>query len=120
MDCKVKEKIKALNIDEDLRDTLSKLLLNSEPENSCFKSDIAQDSSSDEDIRVLNNKKYISSYTKEECMPCQLEQPFSSNNKEEDEFYNIFSQFKDMNVNVLNGNNLMELLRMIKDPNTRS
>ncbi|XP_059310059.1 uncharacterized protein LOC132061224 [Lycium ferocissimum] len=46
---KVKEKIKNLDIDDDLKESLYKILLNSEPEDSDFEFDNSEDSSSNED-----------------------------------------------------------------------
>ncbi|XP_059295705.1 uncharacterized protein LOC132049060 [Lycium ferocissimum] len=74
--CKVKEKIKALNIDDDLRKSLYKILLNSDPEpedDSGKESDSPSNPSSDEDIRVLDEESYISTGSDDECQPCQKE-----------------------------------------------
>ncbi|XP_059292105.1 uncharacterized protein LOC132045543, partial [Lycium ferocissimum] len=65
-DCKVKEKIKNLDIDNDLKEILYKILLNSQLENSSFQSDESRDSSSEEDIRVLDNASYISTSSDDE------------------------------------------------------
>ncbi|XP_059309915.1 uncharacterized protein LOC132061056 [Lycium ferocissimum] len=91
--CKVKEKIKALNIDDDLREFLYKILLNSDPEpedDSGKESDSSSNPSSDEDIRVLDEESYISTGSDDECQPCQLGQPCVKA-KEDDEFYKLVS-----------------------------
>ncbi|XP_059288558.1 uncharacterized protein LOC132041897 [Lycium ferocissimum] len=121
MNCKVKEKIKGLDSDDDLKESLYKILLNSKPEDSGIESDKSEDSSSDEDLRVLENENYTSTCSDEECAPCQMGRPCTSKgNREEDEFYNLFSQFQETNINVLDGNNLVDLLKLIKDPELRS
>ncbi|XP_059291060.1 uncharacterized protein LOC132044581 [Lycium ferocissimum] len=91
------ERIKSLDIDDDQKESLYKLLLNLEPEDSGFKSDKSEDSSSNEDIRVHENESYTSTSSDEECAPCQMGQPYTS---------------KD-------GNNLVDLLKIIKDPKLR-
>lgn len=53
----------------------------------------------------------------DEYMPCQLGQ--LCDNKGEDEFYNIYFQFKNVNINFLDNDNLVELLKIIKDPEIR-
>ncbi|XP_060211903.1 uncharacterized protein LOC132639475 [Lycium barbarum] len=90
--CKVKEKIKNLDIDDDLKDSLYNILLNSKPEDSSFESENSEDTSSNEDLRVLENESYTSTNL--------------------DEGYT--------NINVLDGNNLVDLLKIIKDPELRS
>ncbi|XP_059288618.1 uncharacterized protein LOC132041969 [Lycium ferocissimum] len=95
--CKVKEKIKALNIDDDLRESLYKILLNSDPEpedDSGKDSDSSSNPSSDEDIRVLDEESYISTSSDDECQPCQIGQPCVKT-KEDDEFYKLVSQFSE-------------------------
>ncbi|XP_059294476.1 uncharacterized protein LOC132047452 [Lycium ferocissimum] len=89
-DCKVKENIKNFDIDNVLKESLYKILLNSELENSGFESDETRDSSSEEDIRVLDNESYISTSSDDECLPCQMGQPCTSKGQEDDEFYNLF------------------------------
>ncbi|XP_060180556.1 uncharacterized protein LOC132610258 [Lycium barbarum] len=120
--CRVKEKIKALNIDDDLRESLYKILLNSnlEPEDDSSKeSDSSSNPSLDEDIRVLDEENYISTSSDDECQPCQIGQPCAKT-KEDDEFYKLVSQFSENSLHVLDGNNLVDLLKNIKDPNLRS
>ncbi|XP_060183653.1 uncharacterized protein LOC132613589 [Lycium barbarum] len=74
--CKVKEKIKALNIDDDLRESLYTILLNSDPkpeDDSGKEGDSSSNPSSNEDIRVLDEESYISTSSDDECQPCQIE-----------------------------------------------
>ncbi|XP_060210558.1 uncharacterized protein LOC132637495 [Lycium barbarum] len=111
----VKEKIKNLDIDDDLKESLYKILLNSEPEDSGFESDNSEDSSSNEDLRVLENEDYTSTSSDEECAPCQMGQPCTGKgNKEKDEFYNLFSQFQNTNVNVLDDTGITRSIHHVR------
>ncbi|XP_070049837.1 uncharacterized protein [Nicotiana tomentosiformis] len=66
-DCKVKDKIMSLDLDDSIKDSLYKILLNSSPDNSPENSD--RESSTDEDLRVLQEENYISS-SEDEQGPC--------------------------------------------------
>ncbi|XP_047266846.1 uncharacterized protein LOC107844225 [Capsicum annuum] len=88
-DCKVKSKIKSLTIDDDIKDSLCKILLNSSPKNSSpDHSDNEENDLTDEDLRVLQQEDYMSSDN--ECIPCQEGQPCTKKEKE-DVLYNIIS-----------------------------
>ncbi|XP_060210888.1 uncharacterized protein LOC132637884 [Lycium barbarum] len=115
---KLNQQIKRHGLNE--RQQLGEFCGQFEPEDSGFESDNSEDSSSNEDLRVLENESYTSTSSDEECAPCQMGQPCTKGNKEEDEFYNLFSQYQDTNINVLDGNNLVDLLKTIKDPELRS
>ncbi|XP_060202141.1 uncharacterized protein LOC132630588 [Lycium barbarum] len=89
--CEVKEKIKALNIDDDLRESLYKILLNSDSEqedDSGKDSDSSPNLSSNEDIRVLGEESYHSTSLDEKCQQCQIGKPCVKT-KEGDEFYKL-------------------------------
>lgn len=116
-DCRVKDKIKNLNIDKEMKQSLCKILLNSSPKNLSLDQSDNEDSSTNEDLRVLQNEDYRTS--KDEYLPCQTGQT-CENKGEDDVFYNIYSQFQDLEVNVLEKDKLIEFLQMIKDPRLRS
>ncbi|XP_047264336.1 uncharacterized protein LOC124896695 [Capsicum annuum] len=66
-DCKVKSKIKSLTIDDDIKDSLCKILLNSSTKNfSPDHSDNEENDSTDEDLRVLHQEDYMPS--DDECI----------------------------------------------------
>ena len=49
----------------------------------------------------------------DECIPCQEGQP-CENKEDDDVFYNIISQFQDVETNVLKDDKLTALLEMLK------
>nr|XP_009776513.1 PREDICTED: uncharacterized protein LOC104226263 [Nicotiana sylvestris] len=57
-DCKIKDKIKELDLDDTIKDSLYKILLNSSPEISDTDED---DSSTSDDLRVFHEESYTSS-----------------------------------------------------------
>ncbi|KAM3301385.1 hypothetical protein P3S67_015887 [Capsicum chacoense] len=112
-DCKVKSKIKSLTIDDHIKDSLCKILLNSSPKNSSLDhSHNEENDSTDEDLRVLHQEDYMPS--DDECITCQEGQP-CTNKEEEDILYNIISQFQDIEINVLKDVKLAALPEMLKD-----
>uniref|UniRef100_A0A7N0V3I5 CCHC-type domain-containing protein n=1 Tax=Kalanchoe fedtschenkoi TaxID=63787 RepID=A0A7N0V3I5_KALFE len=93
--CRMKDKIKNLNLDEELKDSLKKLLINSESETeSNSNSETETDSSENTEIRNLNET------TDSEDNAC-------------------CSSYND-SLNVLKGNDLIEFLQSIKDKELRS
>ncbi|KAG5568027.1 hypothetical protein H5410_064955 [Solanum commersonii] len=54
------------------------------------------------------------SSSEEEYTYCHIGQP--CDNKDKNEFYQLYSQFKDLNINVISNDNWVEMLRMIDDP----
>ncbi|XP_070010100.1 uncharacterized protein [Nicotiana sylvestris] len=115
-DCKIKDKIKELDLDDQIKDSLCKILLNSSPEIS----DTDEGSSStSEDLRVLHEESYTSSYEEEQEF-CNKGQCSNHCCNTDDELFNIYSQFRDLKINVLSNENLIDLLRVIKDPALRS
>ncbi|PHT45086.1 hypothetical protein CQW23_14244 [Capsicum baccatum] len=82
-DCKVKNKNKNLNIDEEMKQSLCKILLNSSLENSNPDQSDEEELSADEGLRDLQNEDYMSS--EDECLPYYIGQP--CDNKDEDDFF---------------------------------
>lgn len=60
-DCKVKEKIKNLDLDDNIKDSLYKILLNSSSENSSPENSDEESLSTDEDLRVLQEVDFSTS-----------------------------------------------------------
>ncbi|TMW83778.1 hypothetical protein EJD97_000750, partial [Solanum chilense] len=100
-DCKVKDNIKSLDLEDNIKDSLCKILLNSSSENSSPNNSDVEGSSTSEDLKVLHEEDYMSS-SEEECTSCQTGQPCD---KDKDEFYQLYSQFKYLNINVISNNN---------------
>uniref|UniRef100_A0A7N0U0L5 CCHC-type domain-containing protein n=1 Tax=Kalanchoe fedtschenkoi TaxID=63787 RepID=A0A7N0U0L5_KALFE len=93
--CRMKDKIKNLNLDEELKDSLKKLLINSDSETeSSSDTETETDSSGNTEIRNLNET------TDSEDNAC-------------------CSSYND-SLNVLKGNDLIEFLQSIKDKELRS
>uniref|UniRef100_A0A3Q7IE97 CCHC-type domain-containing protein n=1 Tax=Solanum lycopersicum TaxID=4081 RepID=A0A3Q7IE97_SOLLC len=87
-DCKVKDKIKSLNLDENIKDTLCKILLNLSSEGSSHDNSENEESHTSEDLRALHNEDYIPS-SEEECLPCQIGQPCEDKEMFEIHFQNL-------------------------------
>ncbi|KAG5594852.1 hypothetical protein H5410_036084 [Solanum commersonii] len=115
--CKVKDKIKRLDLEDNIKDSLYKILLNSSSKNSSPNNSDGEESSTSEDLKVLHEEDCMSS-SKEECTACHIGQ--SCDNKDKDEFYQLYSRFKDLNINVISNDNWVEMLRMIDDLTLRS
>ncbi|TMW95390.1 hypothetical protein EJD97_008961, partial [Solanum chilense] len=113
---KVKDKIKSLDLEDNIKNSLYKILLNSSSENSSPNNSDREESSTSEDLKLLHEEDYISS-TEEECMFFQIGQPCD---KDKDEFYQLYSQFKDLDINVISNENWIEMLRKIDNPTLRS
>ncbi|KAG5570709.1 hypothetical protein H5410_060475 [Solanum commersonii] len=111
-DCKVKGKFRNLDIDENIKDSLCKILLNSESEETDAGYSSYEESSSNEDLRALDKEDCMTSDS--ECLPCQQGQ--SCDNKKEDDLYKIYSQFKELSINVIGNDKIIELLQIVKDP----
>ncbi|TMW80500.1 hypothetical protein EJD97_019099, partial [Solanum chilense] len=110
----VKDKIKSLNLDDDIKDSLCKILVNSSPEESGPDNSGEEESHTSEDLRVLHDENYISS-PDGECMPCQLGET-CEDKQNTDEFYKLYSQFKDLNLNVIGSDDWIEMIKLIDDP----
>ncbi|KAI5639681.1 hypothetical protein M9H77_00101 [Catharanthus roseus] len=139
----MKQKINNLNINDELKDSLEKLFLesddseviSSDPEidhisnssdesleaDTClckhnFKSDDSEVISSDPEIDHISN----SSDESLEADTCLCKHNFSESEKENDDYYKLISQFQDLDINVLTNNHILEFLKTIKDPELRS
>ncbi|KAH0678270.1 hypothetical protein KY284_019355 [Solanum tuberosum] len=113
-DCRIKEKIKNLDIEDNLKDSLYKIMLNSD---SGIEYSSSEESSTSEDLKALQQEDYMTS--EEECSPCQQGMACEKDN-EEDDLYKIYDQFKEMSLNVIDNDKIIELLRNIKDPEIRA
>ncbi|KAG5630150.1 hypothetical protein H5410_001867 [Solanum commersonii] len=115
-DCRVKEKIKSLNIDDNIKDSLYKIMLNSDLGRS--DSEISSnESSTSEDLKALQQEDYLT--LEDECSPCQQGMA-CENNDDEDDLYKIYDQFKELSLNVIDNDKIIELLQNIKDPEIRA
>ncbi|KAG5579985.1 hypothetical protein H5410_050612 [Solanum commersonii] len=99
--CNVRNKINHLNIEDNIKDSLCKILLNSESEETDAGYSSYGESSSNED-RALDQENCMISDS--ECLPCQ--QGPSCDNKEGDDLYKIYS--------------LIKLLQIVKDLEIRA
>ncbi|XP_070005720.1 uncharacterized protein [Nicotiana sylvestris] len=93
-----------------------RILLNSSPK---ISDTDEGNSSTSEDQRVLHEESYTPS-SEEEQESCNKGQCSNHCCNTDDELFNIYSQFRDLKINVLSNNNLIDLLRVIKDPELRS
>ncbi|KAG5570700.1 hypothetical protein H5410_060466 [Solanum commersonii] len=76
-----------------------------------------EESSTSEDLKAFHQKDYISS--DDDCLPCQ--QGLSCENEgEEDDLYKIYSHFKELSINVIDNDKVIELLQIVKDPEIRA
>ncbi|KAK9672785.1 hypothetical protein RND81_12G124600 [Saponaria officinalis] len=66
----------------------------------------------------MDNDSYFSDSSDSTCEPCLKGKECVKNN--EDDLYNLISQFEEYQINVLDNNNWVELLKIVKDPETRS
>uniref|UniRef100_A0A7N0TCT7 Peptidase A2 domain-containing protein n=1 Tax=Kalanchoe fedtschenkoi TaxID=63787 RepID=A0A7N0TCT7_KALFE len=113
----MKDKIKILNLDEEIKDSLKKLLINSESETESS-SEIETDSSENTELENIN--EMTDSEDNACCSSCE-KTCLKQDNGCEDEIYKLISQFKDNDsLNVLKSNDLIEFLQSIKDKELRS
>ncbi|KAG5589385.1 hypothetical protein H5410_039899 [Solanum commersonii] len=97
-DCRVKEKIKNLDIDDNLKDSLHKIMLNSDSESGSAYSS-REYSSTSEDLKALQQEEYLTSKMNAR---------------------HIYEQFKELSLNVIDNDKVIELLQNIKDPEIRT
>ncbi|KAG5579517.1 hypothetical protein H5410_050144 [Solanum commersonii] len=116
-DCRVKEKIKSLDVDDNMKDSLYKIMLNSDSERSESDDNSSEESSTSEDLKALQQEGYMTS--EDECSPCQQGLQCEKE-EEEDDLYKIYSQFKELSLNVINNDDVLDLLKNIKDPEVRN
>ncbi|KAG5614696.1 hypothetical protein H5410_014520 [Solanum commersonii] len=114
-DCRVKEKIKNLDIDDNLKDSLYKIMLNSDSESGSYNS--RESSSTSEDLKALQQEDYMTS--EDECSPRQQGLACEKDD-DEDDLYKIYEQFKELSLNVIDNDKVIELLQNIKDPEIRA
>ncbi|KAG5605753.1 hypothetical protein H5410_027245 [Solanum commersonii] len=76
----------------------------------------ADESSTSEDLKALQQENYVK--TEDECSPCQ--QGMACEKDEEDDLYKIYEQFKELSLNVIDNDKVIELLQNIKDPEIRA
>ncbi|KAG5576759.1 hypothetical protein H5410_056893 [Solanum commersonii] len=115
-DCRVKEKIKNLDIDDNLKDSLCKIMLNSDSESGSAYSS-REYSSTSEDLKALQQEEYLTS--EDECSPCQQGMACEKDD-DGDDLYKIYEQFKELSLNVIDNDKVIELLQNIKDPEIRA
>ncbi|KAG5590474.1 hypothetical protein H5410_040988 [Solanum commersonii] len=116
-DCRVKEKIKNLDIDDNIKESLCKIMLNSDSGKSEAEYSSHEESSTSEDLKALHQEDYMSS--DDDCLPCQ--QGLSCEMKgDEDDLYKIYSQFKELSINVIDNDKVIELLQIVKNPEIRA
>ncbi|KAH0765000.1 hypothetical protein KY285_000871 [Solanum tuberosum] len=77
-----------------------------------------EESSTSEDLKALHQEDYMSS--EDDCLPCQQGLECDKEGEEEDDLYKIYSQFKEMSINVIDNDKIIELLQTVKDPEIRA
>uniref|UniRef100_A0A7N0UH36 DUF7746 domain-containing protein n=1 Tax=Kalanchoe fedtschenkoi TaxID=63787 RepID=A0A7N0UH36_KALFE len=114
---RMKDKIKNLNLDEELKDSLKKLLINSESETeSSSNSETETDSYGNTELGNLNE----TTESEDDACCSSCEKPCLKQDSG-DEIYKLISQFRDNDsLNVLKDNDLIEFLQSIKDKELRS
>ncbi|KAG5590986.1 hypothetical protein H5410_041500 [Solanum commersonii] len=114
-DCRVKKKIKSLDIEDNLKDSVYKIMLNSDS-GSGTEYNSEEESSRSEDLKALQQKDYLTS--ENECSPFQ--QGMVCEKDKEDDLYKIYHQFKELSLNVIDNDKIIELLQNIKDPEIKA
>ncbi|XP_074299437.1 uncharacterized protein LOC141630534 [Silene latifolia] len=110
--CWTKKMISTLNVDDKIKDELYKIFLTDNELNS-------SSSSSDNEVKLIDEDSYLSDFsdiTSSECEPCSQNKPCI---KEENDLYNLISQFEDNHIHVLESHHWVEILQKIKDPEAR-
>ncbi|KAG5580073.1 hypothetical protein H5410_050700 [Solanum commersonii] len=103
---KVKEKIKNLDKDDNIKDSLCKIKLNFDSGKSEIEYSSHEESSTSEDLKSLHQEDYMSS--DDNCLLCQ--QGLSCENEgEEDDLCKIYSLFKELSINVIDNDKVIEL-----------
>ncbi|KAH0632853.1 hypothetical protein KY284_035639 [Solanum tuberosum] len=115
-DCRVKEKIKSLDIEDNIKDSLYKIMLNSSSDKSESEDD-SNGSSTNEDLKALQQENFMTS--EDECSPCQQGMACEKDD-DEDDHYKIYDQFKELSLNVIDNDQVLELLQSIKDLDIRA
>ncbi|KAG5599852.1 hypothetical protein H5410_031222 [Solanum commersonii] len=76
----------------------------------------SKESSTSEDLKALKQEDLYKT-SEDECLPCQQGLKCEA---EEDDLYKIYSQFKDLSLNVIDNDDVLDLLKNIKDPEVRA
>ncbi|KAG5570656.1 hypothetical protein H5410_060422 [Solanum commersonii] len=79
--------------------------------------DNSSGSSTSEDLKALQKENFMTS--EDECSPCQQGLACEKDD-DEDDFYKIYDQFKELSLNVIDNDQVLELLQSIKDPDIRA
>ncbi|KAG5572457.1 hypothetical protein H5410_062223 [Solanum commersonii] len=90
-------------------------MLNSDSESSSYSS--REYSSTSEDLKALQQEEYLTS--EDECSPCQQGMACEKDD-DGDDLYKIYEQFKELSLNVIDNDKVIELLQNIKDPEIRA
>ncbi|KAG5581150.1 hypothetical protein H5410_051777 [Solanum commersonii] len=77
-----------------------------------------EESSTSEDLKALQQENYLTS--EDECSPCQQGMACEKDDNEEDDLYKIYDQFREMSLNVIDNDKIIEFLQNIKDPEIRA
>ncbi|KAH0672465.1 hypothetical protein KY290_024700 [Solanum tuberosum] len=93
-------------------------MLNSDPGKSDSNYSSQEESSTSEDLKALHQEDYMSS--EEDCLPCQQGLECDKEGEEEDDLYKIYSQIKEMSINVIDNDKIIELLQTVKDLEIRA
>uniref|UniRef100_M1DSA0 Uncharacterized protein n=1 Tax=Solanum tuberosum TaxID=4113 RepID=M1DSA0_SOLTU len=86
-------------------------MLNSDSGRSESNNNSSEESSTSEDLKALQQEDYMTS--EDQCSPCQ--QGLQCEKEEEDDLYEIYSQFMELRINVINNDDVLDLLKNIKD-----
>ncbi|KAK9672780.1 hypothetical protein RND81_12G124400 [Saponaria officinalis] len=105
-DCWTKKAISTLEIDDNIKDKLYKLLLTSDREGTYSSSS----DSSENEIKNMDDDTYYSDSSSTTCEPCLKGKECVKDN----DLYNLISQFEEHRINVLDNNSWVELLRIQK------
>ncbi|KAG5571216.1 hypothetical protein H5410_060982 [Solanum commersonii] len=117
-DCKVKKKIKTLDIDDNIKESLCKIMLNSDSGTSETEYSSHKEYSTSEDLKALHQEDYMPS--DEDCLPCHQGLECEKEGEKEDDLYKIYSQFKELSINVIDNDKVIELLQIVKDLEIRA
>jgi len=79
--------------------------------------DNSSGSSTSEDLKALQQENFMTS--EDECSPCQQGMACEKDD-DEDDLYKIYDQFKELSLNVINNDQVLELLQSIKYPDIRA
>ncbi|KAG5631797.1 hypothetical protein H5410_003514 [Solanum commersonii] len=74
-------------------------------------------SSTSEDLKALQQEEYLTS--EDECSPCQQGMACEKDD-DGDDLYKIYEQFKELRLNFIDNDKVIELLQNIKDPEIRA